>query len=277
MARTHILKGFADINAALWVCHNYPGNNVPDMVALCQQHGQRVSDTANFEACQVIHEWGLAHKQTRSLTAAGEAFYQIWQERRNEAVDLLHGLQYQQWSKLSPEEHPASWAYKMICDILWYTQQVPKAKDFAYLVASQRLANGPAPKRSSNAFSTKSVHDAYDWLLPLRPPVLLGVTSTPQRRTFKDAVFVRRASCSLSLLVMALAYVLRETEQHLGQPWTLGEAEQYQVCAACLIEPELLPFLLEQAVAAYPQFLAVELSSQPKIALLRPVELEDFC
>ncbi len=160
MARTHVLKGFNDIDAALWINRFHPGLGIQDMVTLCREYKHPVVDSIKFDAAQLLHEWGLAHKQTRSLTVAGEAFYQIWQERRSEAVDLLHGLQYQQWSKLSPEEHPASW---------------------------------------------------------------------------------------------------------------------YQVCAACLIELEVLPFPLEQAAAAYPQFLAVELASQPKIALLRSAQMEDFC
>lgn len=277
MARSHILKGFADIDAALWVHRYHPGLGIQAMIAQCQEHGRPIMDSTKFDAAQMLHEWGLAQKQTRTLTSAGMAFYQIWQSRRTEAIDILHGLQYQLWSRLRPEDNPASWAYKTICDILWQTQTMPQAKDFAEMVATQRQKTDQGPGQASAAFSTKSIHDAYDWLLPLRPPVLLGVTSSQQGRSFKEAIFVRRAYCSLPLLVMAVSYLMRETDHPWGEILPIDEEERRIVCAASLVEPDTFPVLLDQAADRYPNLIHVQRASPAIVVVLpRPVQVEDF-
>jgi hypothetical protein len=247
------------------------------MVTLCLANNLQVTDTTNFEATQMLHEWGLAHKQTRTLTSAGVAFYEIWQRRRNEAVDILHGLHYQLWSRLAPENNPASWAYKTVCDTLWQTQTIPKPKDFAETVALQLQMEGIAPSQANAAFSAKSIHDAYDWLLPLRPPVLLGVTRKQQGRAFKDAVFVRRAYCALPLFVMALSYLAREAGYQWGDAMPLDEEALLKICAACLIEPEVFPVLLDRAAECYPSLFHVNRSACAIAVLLpRSVRVEDF-
>lgn len=277
MPRTHILKGYSDIDAALWIYHHHPGKSIQAMVTLCLENNLQVTDTTNFEATQVLHEWGLVQKQTRTLTSAGAAFYEIWHSRRTEAIDILHGLQYQLWSRLRPEDNPASWAYKTICDILWQTQTMPQAKDFAAMIAAQRQKSSQGPSQAGAAFSTKSIHDAYDWLLPLRPPVLLGVKSSQQGRSFKEAIFVRRAYCSLPLFVMAVSYFMRETDHPWGDTLRIGEEERHTVCAASLVEPDTFPVLLGRAADRYPNLIRVQqTSSAIAVALPRPIRVEDF-
>lgn len=277
MARSHILKGFAHIDSALWVHRYHPGLDIQAMIAQCQEHGRPIVDSTKFDAAQMLHEWGLVQKQTRTLTSAGAAFYEIWHSRRTEAIDILHGLQYQLWSRLRPEDNPASWAYKTICDILWQTQTMPQAKDFAAMIAAQRQKSNQGPSQAGAAFSTKSIHDAYDWLLPLRPPVLLGVKSSQQGRSFKEAIFVRRAYCSLPLFVMAVSYFMRETDHPWGDTLRIGEEERHTVCAASLVEPDTFPVLLGLAADRYPNLIRVQ-QTPPSIAvaLPRPIRVEDF-
>jgi hypothetical protein len=145
MVRIHILKGFTDIDAVPWIHRYYPELGIQAMVARCKEHGHPIIDSAKFDSAQLLREWELTNKQARTLTPSGMIFYAIWQNRCNEAVDIMHGPQYQLWSRLTLEDHPTLWAYKTICDTLWRTQTVPKAKDFAAVVAAQRLRDGPVP------------------------------------------------------------------------------------------------------------------------------------
>ena len=176
MSRTHILKGFSDINAALWVCKYHPGHRPRDMVKIALDNGYDITDIARFEAVQLLGEWGLIEKETKSLTPKGESFYSIWEAKRNTAIDILHGLQYSLWTRNDPEQNAASWAYKMICNYLWERQELPKSEQLVTYINDLRdREESFVISYIGNAFSVKSINDAYDWLLPLDPPVLIDV------------------------------------------------------------------------------------------------------
>jgi hypothetical protein len=95
-------------------------------------------------------------------------------------------------------------------------------------------------------------------------------------RTFSTALFIRRAHCSLPLVVMAVSYVLQESARAWGVPHALDTATLDQLCAACLLEPAALPILLDQAAARYPHLLRVATAALPVVTVARPVRVEDF-
>jgi hypothetical protein len=116
MGRTHILKGFADIDAALWVLSQTTGATILELVEIAQSAGFKVVDSARFEAVQMLGELGLTNRESRSLSVMGKEFYRLWQIRRTDAIDVLHGLQYGLWKSTEPSENIASWAYRTILD-----------------------------------------------------------------------------------------------------------------------------------------------------------------
>ena len=56
MARSHILKGFSDLESALWVHKYYPGLTIRQMVQTALENGYTVTDTARYEAVQLLRE-----------------------------------------------------------------------------------------------------------------------------------------------------------------------------------------------------------------------------
>jgi hypothetical protein len=77
MARAHILKGFPDLESALWVHKHHPGHSIRQMVRLAQENGYEVTQPIRYDIAQILDEWGLADKHTRTLTPKGEAFYSL--------------------------------------------------------------------------------------------------------------------------------------------------------------------------------------------------------
>ena len=173
MARSHILKGFSDVESALWVHKYCPGLTIRQMVKTALENGYTVTDTARYEAVQLLTEWGLADGKSRALTPEGEAFYSLWETKRSTAIDFLHGRQYSLWTQRAPDRNIASWAYKNICDYLWTRQTLPdRDRDLVAYIHDLRASDEVViPPDIGNAFSKKSIADAYDWLRPLDPPV----------------------------------------------------------------------------------------------------------
>lgn len=277
MARTHILKGFSDIESALWIHKHAAGLTIPEMVRDAQANGLSVTDTANFEAAQVITELGLAVKASRTLTASGDTFYKLWQTRRTDAVDILHGLQYGLWTPSKPGENVASWAYRTICQYLWHQQRLPDTADsLARYVQNQRSAVDTIPPDVGNAFSQKSILDAYDWLAPLEPPVLHGIVETGAGRSFRQAAFRRREYCSTPLFVMALDHLVREQGQQYGDLVVLDGDNLESLCCYCLIEESAVQLMMDDALRRYPQLLSHQRGWSDFVGLDRPPVFEDF-
>ena len=112
--------------------------------------------------------------------------------KRDIAIDVLHGLQYSLWNQHTPDQNLASWAYQQVCDYLWEYRRLPKPKDLIAYIYDGREALDTIYGDIAKAFSTKSVNGAYDWLLPLSPPVLEGVSETSTgRRNFRKANLTR--------------------------------------------------------------------------------------
>lgn len=277
MARSHILKGFSDIDTALWLHKHTIGLDVPTMVSYAKENGLPVTDSANFEAAQVLAELGLTDKKSRTLTQTGEDFYRIWQTRRSDAVDILHGLQFGQWKTSNPTENVAAWAYQNICSFLWERQALPDSSDsLARYVNSLRSATTVIPHDIGNAFSNKSITDAYDWLIPLDPPVLEGVIESTSGRNFKQASFRRRGYCSTPLFLMAVDYVLSETEQQYGDLLIIDGDIQRRLCTFCLIDEASIELMLSEALRRFPHLLSFQREWGIFVTLLRRPQMEDF-
>lgn len=277
MARSHILKGFSDIESALWVHKHYPGLTIKEMVKTALDNGFDVTDSANYEAAQLLHEWDITDKDQRALTDTGKYFETLWQTKRNVAIDVLHGLQYGLWTKRNPELNIASWAYKTICDYLWSYQSLPdNSKELVSYINDLRSSHSDLiPREIGDAFSNKSINDAYDWLMPLEPPVLLDVTVGAQIKSFKNARLERRPYCSTALFVLGLAYIIRESENNFGDLILIDDNKKRGICLFCLIEETSFDFMLDESLRQF-DFISLQKEWEMFIDLHRKPEISDF-
>ena len=247
MARSHILKGFSDLEAALWVHKYHPGLTIRQMVKVALENGYTVADTARCEAVQLLSEWRLADGKDRSLTAEGRDFYSLWETKRTTAIDFLHGRQYGLWTQSQPDQNIASWAYKNICDYLWTRQTLPDKEDLvAYVNDLRALDEVVVPPDMGNAFSIKSINDVYDWLMPLDPPVL--ASEGVETKSLKGATFAQRAFCSTLLFLMGLCYIVRETDTAFGDLIKIDDTRKRDVCRLCLINEIGFDLMLDDAL-----------------------------
>ena len=270
MARSHILKGFSDLESALWVYKYHSGLTIKEMIKVALENGYAVTDK-NYEISQLLHEWGLADKETRELTPKGKAFYSLWETKRNVAIDVLHGLQYGLWTRNAQDQNIASWAYKMTCDYLWERQALPQSRQLAAYINDLRAEHEDIiPPDIGNAFSSKSINDAYDWLLPLEPPVLDGVSVGTQAKSFKNATY-----CQTELFVMGLAYVARESGNNFGDLVKIDDDRKRAICSFCLIDETSFDMMLDDALRKVP-YISVQDPWDLYIVINREPEIADF-
>ncbi len=276
MGRTHILKGFNDVDAALWALSQTTDATISELVDIAESAGFKVTDSVRFEAVQVLRELGLVNKESRSLSSTGKTFYRLWQIRRNDAIDILHGLQYGLWSSLEPNENVAYWAYRTICDYLWERQTIPEKDSLTRYVSSQRSANDSLSPDAGDAFSPKSIADAYDWLLPLDPPVITGVLEGEVTRNYRQATFQRRPYCSTPLFLMAIDHLLSVLHQEYGDLVMIDSENQRRLCSFCLIEESAVEIMLAEALRRFPHLLSFQREWGIFVTLLRRPQMEDF-
>jgi len=223
-----------------------------------------------------LNEWGLADKTSRALTPEGEALYSLWETKRRVAIDFLHGRQYSLWMLDAPDQNIASWAYKTICDYLWERQTLPEKKDFATYINDLRVAHeGMIPPDIGNAFSDKSINDAYDWLLPLEPPVLDSVEVGSQGNSFTYATFRRRGFCSTALFVMGLGYIARESSVAFGDLVKIDDERKRAICRFCLIDETGFNLMLDEALRRA-SYLSVQRDWGLYVVIHRAPEIGDF-
>ena len=276
MARSHILKGFSDLESALWIHKYHPGLTIRQMVRTALENGYEVTDTANYEISQLLHEWKLADKQDRVLTPEGEAFYSLWETKRSVAVDFLHGRQYGLWTQNQPDQNIASWAYKNICDYLWARQTLPdRDRDLVAYINDLRASDEVViPRDIGSAFSNKSINDAYDWLMPLDPPVL--VAGEAGGNSFKGATFTRRAFCSPALFVMGLGYIVRESNTEFGDLVKIDDTRKHAACCFSLIDETGFDLMLDEALRQVPYLSAQRDWDGIYVVLNQEPKVEDF-
>lgn len=277
MQRIHILKGFADLEGALWGLKYHPGQRTrSDLVCTILDNGFLVTDRARFEILQLLGEWNLAETEGRLLTPKGEEFYALWEMKREVAIDLLHGLQYGLWTRHVPTQHLASWAYQQVCNYLWDYQILPKPQDLVSDIYDRREELDEASGDIANAFSVKSVNGVYDWILPLSPPVLHGVSETATgRRNFRNATFSRRAYCSSALFLQGLSWVAREAAIEFGALMAIDEERQLQVCRFCLLEESGFDFMLNETLRRF-SYISVQSAGRLYVSIAREPQFADF-
>lgn len=277
MSRIHILKGFSGLSGALWILKFHPGlPSRQDMASTASQNGYTVTNKRDYDILQLLGEWGLADIEKRQFTQQGEEFYSLWEMKPDIAIDVLHGLQYGLWTQHAPDQNLASWAYQQVCDYLWEYQRLPKPQDLiAYIYDSREDLEGTHGD-IANAFSTKSVNGAYDWLLPLSPPVLEGVSETSTgRRNFRHTAFTRRTHCSPALFLMGLNWIAREAAIKCGELVEINDVRKTQVCRFCLLEDNGFDFMLNETLRRF-AFLSVEQIGRLFVVINREPTIADF-
>ena len=276
MSRLHILKGFSDLESALWVLKDKPSLQRPDMVHAVREKGFIVTNKA-YEIVLLLGEWGLVECKQQKLTPDGNEFYSLWEKNPNVASDILHGLQYGLWTQHTPTQNLSSWAYQRVCDYLWDYQILPEDQNLvAHIYDSLSDWDNSQFDIGNAAFDSKSVKGAYDWLLPLSPPVLQGVSETSSgRRNFKRATFTRRASCSPALFLMGLSWMARETGNEFGELMAIDVARRLSVCRFCLIEENQFDFMLKETLRRFP-YISVQRTVGLYLVIKREPKIADF-
>jgi hypothetical protein len=163
-----------------------------------------------------------------------------------------------------------------ICDYLWDRQTIPEKDSLTRYIHSQRSAIESIPSDVGDAFSPKSIADAYDWLLPLDPPVFGGVIEGETVRNFRQATFQRRAYCSTPLFLMAIDYLMSETQQRYGDLLAIDEENQRRLCSFCLIEEAAIEIMLDDALRRFPNLLSYQREWGTFVALVRQPQMRDF-
>ena len=276
MSRIHILKGFSDLDGALWVLKYHPGLRTrSDIINTILENGITVTDKSRFEVLQLLGEWGLADPKKRQLTPRGDEFCSLWEMKRDVAIDVLHGLQYGLWTQHDSAQHLASWAYQKVCNYLCEYQVLPQTQDLVAYIYDSREELDEIQGNIANAFSTKSVNSAYDWLSPLSPRVLEGVGETATGKNFRNATFIHRTHCSPALFLMGLSWVAREAGNEFGDLVAIDEARKKQVCRFCLIEETGFDFMLNQTLRRF-AFLSVQQIGRLFVVIKQEPKIADF-
>ena len=277
MPRLHILKGFSDLNGALWALKYHPGLRTrSEIIITILANGFTVTDQVRFEILQLLGEWGLADIKKRRFTPRGKEFYSLWEMKREVAIDVLHGLQYGLWTQHTPTQNLASWAYQRVCDYLWNYRELPKTQDLISYIYDSREALDERHGNIADAFSTKSVNSVYDWLLPISPSMLQGVSEISSgRRNFKKATFARRSYCSPALFVMGLSWVMREAGNEFGDLVAIDDNRKLQVCCFCLLEESQFDFMLNETLRRF-AFLSVQQIGRLFVVIKQEPKIDDF-
>ena len=273
MSRIHILKGFSDLDGALWVLKYHPALRTrSDIVQTALENGYTVTNK-DYEVILLLGEWGLAKRKPQQLTLRGEQFYSLWEMKRNVAVDVLHGLQYGLWTQQKPGQNLASWAYQRVSDYLWEYQTLPPTKDLiAHIYDRLSDLDENQIDIGNAAFDTKSVSGAYDWLSPL---VLQGVSETAKGKNFKKATFAHRTHCSQVLFLMGLSWITRESGNDFGDLVAIDEVRKKQVCRFCLIEETGFEFMLNETLRRF-SYISVQRTVALYITIEREPKISDF-
>lgn len=274
MSRIHILKGSSDVDSALWVLKYHPGpRSRSDLVQIVRDNGYMVANE-DYEIIPILINWGIVQRIPLELTHKGKEFYALWERNRDTAIDVLHGLQYGLWTEHSRTQNTESWSYQEVCNYLWDSDALPEKDDVISHIYNSLSDLEIDPEKA--AFDSKSVNHAYDWLLPLSPPVLEGVRETANGRNFTNATFKRRSHCSTVLFLMGLDWVARESGNIYGDLWTIGEEQKQRVCRFCLIDETRFDFMFNETLRRFSDYLSVRRSGGLYVILKNEPQLSDF-
>jgi len=213
--------------------------------------------TSRVELPSTAEDMGILTKVDGKirLSQNGYALTQVREEARN---DLLHFLMYSGWDARRPLEFLQSWGYRNCCDRYWTAGEIQLTSVYLDRQVEETINEARATFTAMNvgvfdeiSFSRKSLTGAHKWLLALQPPVL-----HPNSPEAKDRIFRRRGFCPPELVVMALAWVMRNETTVADVDILLTPEKREALCRVCLLAPEALDRVLDWAIPTFPNLLA---------------------
>lgn len=195
-----------------------------------------------------------------SLSDLGHSIAKIREDIRG---DLLHFLLYTGWKASDPRDFNQSWGYRTCCDRFWAQGEVELTGGYLDRVVEEIITDARETFVNLNvtdfdeiSFSRKSLTGVIKWLLALEPQVLYPNTADSKERTFR-----RRDFCPPELLVLALAWVLRDEREVTGVDILLTREKRDAICRACLLNPESFDRALDWAIPTFPAILSTGTSA----------------
>jgi hypothetical protein len=166
-------------------------------------------------------------------------------------VDLLHYLLYTGWDERQPTLRGPLCTYRQVCNIL--SNGGADKVNHASLVRGvrhaldARFAEVAEYQQLHLSLSGKSIRGVTVWLERLCPPALA------------EGQFAPRRDCPTELLLLALGWVYRDllppTRRISNVALALDSSNREALCRLCLLQPDALDPLLDQAIDRHRQYL----------------------
>lgn len=189
------------------------------------------------------------------LSPSGQALARIREDVRG---DLFHFLMYSGWDARRPLDFLQSWGYRNCCDRYWSAGEVQLTSTYLDRQVEETINGARTAFDALNvtefdeiSFSRKSLTGAHKWMLALQPQVLYPNTAEAKERTFR-----RRDFCPPELVVLALAWILRDESTITGVDILLTPEKREALCKVCLLSPESLDRVLDWAIPTFPALLS---------------------
>lgn len=189
------------------------------------------------------------------LSSDGLALSRIREDVRG---DLFHFLMYSGWDARHPLDFLQSWGYRNCCDRYWSAGEAHLSAAFLDRQVEETINEARDAFTAMNvrefdeiSFSRKSLTGAHKWLLALQPQVL-----HPNSPDAKDRTFRRRDFCPPELVVLALAWVLRDETNVTGVEILLTREKREALCKVCLLSPEALDRVLDWTIPTFPALIS---------------------
>lgn len=181
---------------------------------------------------------GLLARHEDGSVGLSETARLLFQTEANVRVDLLHFIIYSGWSSERPLERSDLWGYWQVCNLLWerapvdvllWTDQITEEiRNKAHIQFGEDVS-----------FSPKSIRGVRKWLEAMTPPVL------------EQNIFRRRQYAHPPLLLLAVAWVAKQTEGEIGIDLLLTPERREAICRLCLLEPSALDHALDWMLPLY--------------------------
>lgn len=213
-----------------------------DLIEYLREEAQPTNDWVQSTATSM----GILERGSEGIRLSPDGFA-LAQVREDIRGDLLHYLMYSGWTAHQPTEFLQSWAYREVCDQYWALGTVELTNSYLDRQVGEIIALARDAFSQMNigafdeiSFSRKSLTGAHNWLKAVNPPAIEGKT-----------LFKRRAFCPPELVVMALAYVLRDEDNITGIDLLLTPEKREALCKVCLLEPDALDRTLDWAIPVF--------------------------
>jgi hypothetical protein len=227
-----------------------------------------------------LRQLGLIDKAGKGfqLMQTGQCLYQIGVGKPDTALDLLHYLHYTLWSTEHPLENGMSWTYRTYCGLLFQRGECtlnPATREALATEMNNIIAQSSVfepfiageTKKGAVSLSTNSLSGIHHWLTKLSPPAI------------EDEKFALRSFCQPELLLMAIGFVIRESESDLSIDQLLTDERREQICQLCLLDPHSFDRSLDWMLPLFPHVLkpGTRTGSYGRfIRLLKSPQLQDL-